>query len=120
VKPTNTGTSAPSRIPILTVFYNDFQWRNAVEDGALVCEALDVSTEAQRERAIRPLETVDQGATKTATPAAIVFQCPGKYKNGSPQRKRIRRSWVLCDSMSPQASGLNLQDATLPNRSGIS
>ena len=50
---TNTGSSATSRIPILTGLDNYFQWRNAVEDGALVYGALHALTEEPKERPVR-------------------------------------------------------------------
>jgi hypothetical protein len=52
---TNTGSSATSRIPILIGLDNYLQWSNAVEDGALVYEALHVLTEEVRTRSLRPL-----------------------------------------------------------------
>jgi hypothetical protein len=69
---TITGTSATSRIPILTGLYNYFQWRNAVEDGALVYGALHVLTEEILQQPVRSLEIVEQGGIKSAPPAAIV------------------------------------------------
>ena len=76
----NTGTSAISRIPILTGLDNYFQWRNAIEDGALVYGALHVLTEEILQQPVRPLEIVEQGGIKTAPPAAIVSLYLEEYR----------------------------------------
>jgi hypothetical protein len=77
---TNTGTSATGRIPILTGLDNYFQWRNAVEDGALVYGALHVLTEDQKERPIRPLEIEEEDGSKVAPASAIVSQYLEQYR----------------------------------------
>jgi hypothetical protein len=77
---TNTGSSATSRIPILTGLDNYFQWRNAVEDGALVYGALHVLTEEVRTRPLRPLEIEEMDGSKVAPPSSIVSLYLEEYR----------------------------------------
>ena len=77
---TNTGSSATSRIPILTGLDNYFQWRNAVEDGALVYGALHVLTEEPKERPVRPLEIEEKDGSKVAPPSSIVSLYLEEYR----------------------------------------
>jgi hypothetical protein len=77
---TNTGSSATSRIPILTGLNNYFQWRIAVEDGALTYGALHVLTEELKERPVRPQEIVEEDGTKVAPASAIVSLYLEEYR----------------------------------------
>jgi hypothetical protein len=80
---TNTGSSATMRIRILTGLDNYFQWRNAVEDGALVYGALHVLTEEVRTRPLRPLEIEEMeemDGSKVAPPSSIVSLYLEEYR----------------------------------------
>ena len=78
---TNTGSPAhSSRIPILIGLDNDSQWRNAVEDEALVYGALYVLTEALKEKFVRPLEVEEKDGSKIASASAIASLYLEEYR----------------------------------------
>ena len=68
----NSSSSVTKRIPILTGLDNYLQWRNAVEDGALVYGALHMLTEDLKERPARPTEIEEKDGSKVAPASAIV------------------------------------------------
>ena len=76
----NSSSSVTKRIPILTGLDNYLQWRNAVEDGALVYGALHVLTEDLKERLIRPTEIEEKDGSKVAPASAIVSLCLEVYR----------------------------------------
>jgi hypothetical protein len=115
---TNTGSSATSRIPILTGLDNYFQWRNAVEDGALVYGALYVLTEEVRTRPLRPLDIEEMDGSKVAPPSSIVSLYLEEYREWKTWKEKDQK--VMGLMRLNVSSGIRMQDATLPRRSGIS